>query len=265
MRRIFLALFILFASLNLNAQIAKTDSLSVYERNSVTAQKLISWGRSSFITGGIYSALGGALIATPIIIDHFSAPTPPEELNEDMLSPIMFVTGLACAVVGISTVMIGIPVTIAGHGINSSDVFWKDQRYDSPGQQGYGVILDVAAFLYWFQVTATVGYHFNKRLFLGAGLGGSMDYYDAFGTDNGIKIDLPLYADFRYTIANRFISPYLGFRAGYDVLDNNPYLGADLGLRIRMSSDNPKSLWVSATGEVSGSYLHAGIKMGWSF
>ena len=265
MRRILIVFFILFASLNLNAQIAKTDSLSVYERNSVTAQKLISWGRNSFITGGICTAIGGALIATPIIIDHFSAPTPPEELNEDMLSPIMLVTGLACAVVGVSTVMFGIPITIAGHGINSSDVYWKDQRYDAPGQQGFGIILDAAAFLYWFQVTATAGYHFNKRLFLGAGLGGSLDYFDAFGTDNHIKIDLPLYADFRYSMANRLISPYLGLRAGYDVLDNSPYMGADLGLRIRMSSDSPKSLWVSATGEVSGSYLHAGIKMGWSF
>ena len=70
MRRISLAVFILFTSFNLNA-----------------------------------------LIATPLIINHFSDPLPPGEMNEDMLSPIMLVTGMACAAVGISTVMIGSPST----------------------------------------------------------------------------------------------------------------------------------------------------------
>ena len=76
MRRILIVFFILFASLNLNAQIAKKDSLSAYESNSDSAQKFHSWGRSSFITGGICTAVGGALMATPFIISHNREPLP---------------------------------------------------------------------------------------------------------------------------------------------------------------------------------------------
>ena len=41
--------------------------------------------------------------------------------------------------------------------------------------------------------------------------------------------------------------------------------GGDLGLRVRMDTRKPTSLWTSLYGDVSGSYCHLGLKFGWSF
>lgn len=243
------------------AQYAPADSL---ERNRQTGERLIKQGRDCFIAGGITTAAGCAIGVTPLIIGHFSEPVPEGEFREDMLSPIMFAAGLGCVVVGVGTMLYGIPVTVAGNGILNSDQYWKYQRYNNPGQRGFGLILDASTLMYWVQLKATAGYHFNKNFFLGGGIGGSLDfngYNDRWGY---YWPGLPVYAEMRYSMLNRFFSPYIGLSAGYDIIDGGPYMGADLGLRIRMSPTSPKSFWVAATAEVSG-YFHAGVKMGWSF
>ena len=62
-----------------------------------------------------------------------------------------------------------------------------------------------------------------------------------------------------------FVAKAAVMAAGYDIIDQEIYLGADLGLRIRRSQQNARSMWASLSGEVSGSYMRLGIKMGYSF
>ena len=38
-----------------------------------------------------------------------------------------------------------------------------------------------------------------------------------------------------------------------------------LGLRVRMDTRKPTSLWTSIHGDASASYLHFGLKFGWAF
>lgn len=52
--------------------------------------------------------------------------------------------------------------------------------------------------------------------------------------------------------------------AGYH-LNRHLFLGADLGLRVRMDTRKPTSLWTSIHGDASASYLHFGLKFGWAF
>ena len=83
----------------------------------------------------------------------------------------------------------------------------RDNDYANSAQRGFGVILDVGGFAKGLQANATAGYHFNRNLFLGAGV----------------------------------------------------------GLRVRMDTRKPTSLWTSLYGDVSASYMHFGLKFGWAF
>lgn len=263
MKRLVVIVCILCACVGARAQYfnMSEDSLAVW-MNQQKGEKLIKQGRGWFIAGGTTAAIGGGLMALPFI-DMARRGTNPD-FAENMLYTITLGYGMCFAVVGLGTALVGVPLTVAGNGIKHSDTLWKDLRYDDPGQRGFGVILDASTLLYWIQLKATAGYHFNKNFFLGGGVGSTWDFHAYNDIWGNYLPCLPLYAEMRYSMLNRFCSPYIGLSAGYDIIDGGPYMGADLGLRIRMSPTSPKSFWVSATAEVAG-YMHAGVKMGWSF
>ena len=79
------------------------------------------------------------------------------------------------------------------------------------------------------------------------------------------RLSLPLYADFRWSIRDRMISPYLGFSAGVEMADFSPYLGAEIGGRIRTARTSTHSFWSAVSAEVAGGYGRIGLKMGYSF
>lgn len=263
MKRFFILLCLLGASLPVQAQYVGMESRSDLEDNLQQGQKLLITGYQNYLIGGIFTALGGAMMVTPSIIDHYREPVSQDvPLREDMLSPILYSFGVGSVFAGVLTILAGIPFTVAGNSVLDAEDYWKDLRYDDSLQRGFGVILDAAGFLKHAQLKTTAGWHFNRNLFLGGGVGCTLDFAALEG--DGGWINLPVYADFRYSSSNRFSSPFIGLEGGYDVLDRGPYLGADLGLRIRLSTRRPKSLWVSANGELCG-YMRAGLRMGWSF
>ena len=265
MKRILVILCLIGTFIPLHAQYTQAESVRALEGNLREGQRLLMIGNSNYTTGSLFTALGGALLATPYLVDRFREPAPQDVTpREDMLSTMLYIFGFGLTMTGVVTTLSGIPFTVAGNGVLDAVDYWKDLRYNDPGQRGFGIILDVAGFLKHAQLKTTAGWHFNKNLFLGGGVGCTLDFAARDG-DSPTWIFLPVYADFRYSASNRFYSPYIGFEGGYDILDGRPYLDADLGLRIRLSTRRPKSLWVSANGEVGGSYMRAGLKMGWSF
>ena len=50
-----------------------------------------------------------------------------------------------------------------------------------------------------------------------------------------------------------------------ELTEISPYLGAELGTRIRTSRTSTRSFWSAISGEVAGGYMRLGIKMGYSF
>jgi hypothetical protein len=263
MKRIGLLLLLLCAATQLHAQYAPVDSLGRDTRNLIEGQRRIHTGQNMLLAGGIATAAGGALLAVPFF-SHSSQITEDGQTREDMVSPIFLVTGGAIAAAGVLTALCSIPVIVSGHGILASDTYWRNNAYDNPAQRGFGVILDAGGFLKGVEMKATAGYHFNRNLFLGAGLGLAYDL-EARRNEDLSTLKLPVFANLRYSTSNRLCSPFVGVSGGYDVLDDGPYLGADLGLRVRMDTRKPTSLWTSLYGDVSASYMHFGLKFGWAF
>ncbi|MCM0719256.1 hypothetical protein NBH15_13345 [Parabacteroides sp. W1-Q-101] len=77
-------------------------------------------------------------------------------------------------------------------------------------------------------LTTSHGYQFNPHIFVGAGAGFNYD----FGNE---LIFIPVFADFRYNILNRNITPVFGTKIGYSVYDGqgvffNPSIGCRFGL-----------------------------------
>ena len=263
MKRIVLLLLLLCAATQLHAQYAPVDSLGRDTRNLIEGQRRIHTGQNMLLAGGIATAAGGALMAVPYICNRSQADQK-AEFREDMATPILLVTGGAIAAAGVLTALCSIPVIVSGHGVLASDTYWKDNDYANPAQRGFGVILDVGGFAKGLQANATAGYHFNRNLFLGAGLGLAYDL-EARRNEDLSTLKLPVFANLRYSTSNRLCSPFVGVSGGYDILDKGPYLGADLGLRVRMDTRKPTSLWTSLYGDVSASYMHFGLKFGWAF
>lgn len=73
---------------------------------------------------------------------------------------------------------------------------------------------------------AAFGYQFNSHIFTGLGVGvGLYDEFDDFG--------IPVFANFRYTILNKRISPFVDAKAGYSFGDmEGLYLSPSIGCRF---------------------------------
>ena len=187
--------------------------------------------------------------------------TPEGELNENWVIPLIYMFGAGCVVTGAATIVAGIPVVVAGNTIMKCDVPWNDARYNSKGP---GIILEGEyAIPHALELRAAAGYHFNPHIFLGAGVAPGIWLDNNYSTY--YPLTLPVYADFRWSMCNRLISPYLGLSGGMETTDISPYLAAELGTRIRTDRNSTRSFWSSISLEVAGGYNRLGVKMGYSF
>lgn len=221
-----------------------------------------STGKAIMISGAATAAAGGAIMLATVAASRKSS-VPEEGFHENMGGAIIYIFGLCGVLTGASFILAGIPVTIAGNSMMKCDVPWQDARYDT---RGLGVILEGGYFRPdVIEARASVGYHFNSHIFLGGGVAPGM-WLDA-STRSGYtsRLSLPLYADFRWSMLNRLISPYLGLSAGAEMTEPSPYLSAEIGTRIRTNRHSTNSFWSAISGEVAGGYMRLGIKMGYSF
>ena len=232
----------------------------------------VSWrgqGRPLFRTGtgimagGALTAAAGAGIMLYATSHGNTQPGQDEVVHENMGRQIVYSLGAACVVTGALIVVAGIPITITGNSIRGCDMPWRDARYDA---RGLGVILEGGYFLPdVIEARAALGYHFNSHIFLGGGIAPGYFLDGGSRADSIPRLSLPVYADFRWSIRNRLFTPYLGLSAGMELSEISPYLGAEIGARIRTDRTATRSFWGGISGEVAGGYMRAGLKMGYSF
>lgn len=80
--------------------------------------------------------------------------------------------------------------------------------------------------------TTAHGCQFNSHFF--AGVGAGFSYYTSADA-----ISVPIFADFRGTILNGNISPYVDLKAGYSVLDvNGLFIAPSVGCRIGVGNNS---------------------------
>ena len=232
----------------------------------------VSWqgqGRPLFRTGtgimagGALTAAAGAGIMLYASSHGNNQPSQDEVVHENMGSLLVYILGACGVITGASLVIAGIPLTVAGHSMMGCDMPWRDARYDT---RGLGVIVEGGYFLPdVIEARAALGYHFNSHIFLGGGIAPGF-FLDGRSRDDSIpRLSLPVYADFRWSIRNRLFTPYLGLSAGMEMSEISPYLGAEIGTRIRTDRTSTRSFWGGLSGEVAGGYMRAGLKMGYSF
>lgn len=219
-------------------------------------------GKSLVTAGGITAAVGGGImyLATSPVLNP---PAVEGQYHENMLTPIVYIAGFYCVLTGAAVVIAGIPLTVAGKAKMGCDGDWRDVRYPA---RGMGIILEGGYYVPdVLQARVAAGYHFGPHIFLGGGIAPGFWLDKSSHYDGGPSLSLPLYADFRWSFANRITTPYLGVSAGMEMMEPSPYLAADLGIRIRTSSTSTRSFWSSLSGEVAGGYARVGLKMGYSF
>lgn len=226
-----------------------------------TNSKTYDFGKKTIIAGLSTAAVGGGLIALGFYTDRNYTGT--DSGHDNIGSALAFALGVSGLFTGTILTLAGIPIIVSGKTIRDTPGDWKDFRYND-NQRGPGVIVSLAGSVPWaIGASVEAGYHFNRHFFCGAGVSPTVNIDSVNG--NGSPLYLPIYADVRCSFINRMLSPYAGIAAGYDIIDQEIYLGTDLGLRIRRSQQNARSMWASLSGEVSGSYMRLGIKMGYSF
>lgn len=257
MKHALLAILLLLCGTSLlHGQVA--DSTSWKGQGSA----LFTTGKGIMLGGAATAAAGGGIMLLTLAADRKTT-VPEGEFRENMGAAIIYIFGMCGVLTGASLILAGIPVTIAGHSMMQCDVPWQDARYDT---RGLGVILEGGYLLEdILQARASVGYHFNSHIFLGGGVAPGMWLDKSIRSGYTSRLSLPLYADFRWSVCNRLISPYLGLSAGAEMTEISPYLGAELGTRIRTNRHTTNSFWSAIAGEVAGGYMRVGIKMGYSF
>ena len=238
-------------------QVADSASWRGQGTGSVRAGKIL------LISGGAAVATGGGIMLLAMSVGRNGQK---EQIGrEDMATPVVVIgaAGAGFLLAGAAALLTGIPLTIKGSSINKCDGPWRDARYDD---RGLGIILEGGYYLSTFlQARASVGYHFGPHIFLGGGIApGFWLRNRVYFYEGHPPISLPVYADFRWSMSNRLATPYLGVAAGYDITDPSPYLGGEIGLRVRTSQHSLHSFWMALSGEVAAD-ARVGIKMGYSF
>jgi len=66
-----------------------------------------------------------------------------------------------------------------------------------------------------FLARAAFGFQFNPHIFAGLGVGLSFYDYEGYYDDSEESMTLPIFANFRYTMLNKRISPFFDIKAGY--------------------------------------------------
>ena len=252
-----LLLITLFTSQSARAQVAPRDSL----RSPYQGVKTIRTGDRMMLSGAAMAAAGGGLI---LLVSRANQAQSVEECREDMRSAFAIIAGYGLVFCGAGFSLAGIPVTVAGRGMMNARDPWRQARYDGDAQRGFGLILEGGGFAPFVQGRVTAGYHYNQHFFLGGGAALTYDFDRVNGSDLQ-PLEMPVYADVRFSAGSKLLAPYAGLTAGYDLLDRQAAFSANLGLRIRLSQESTRSMWMALMGEVSAWYYRAGLKMGYSF
>lgn len=216
-----------------------------------TGKTLLFTGASVALTG-VACFFGGAAMYDP----DPDAPTMP-------VFPLFAIAGVAA---GGAIALIGLPFYIYGKNkmstYGSSHIVFGDEMQEG-GAGFFEMGLGIPNFL---SLDAVGGYNFGKNFFMGAGLG-----YKTYLTTglryDGATASLPLYANFRYSIGEKRVVPYVGASIGYDFTNTGLYSGLEFGTRFRkIQGKRGQSWWLGAKSEfILPEGMTISLKVGRSF
>ncbi len=157
--------------------------------------------------------------------------------------------------VGAPIALVGVPIYLLGRA-NAGPA----SPYDGSFTPEVGGMVSLSGgFPFIVGADARLGYNFNPNLFVGGGIGVRSYNEDLSGKWNVETV--PIYANVRYSIGNKRVSPYVGASAGWDFKQTDPYAGVEFGTHFRKSS-----IWFGVAADFVGSEMNfTTIKLGKSF
>lgn len=248
------------------------DSLQIAQANMAKAASLRKTAKTLAITGGSMALLGGGVAgATFLAVRDLSGE------GAGMAAALGISLGASMVLTGAITALAGIPFAASGNAIRKIDdgTYWKSASFGDGSMRGFGMVLEGGYIMGDFigiEFRGVAGYHFNEHVFVGGGIAPCY-FPEGIGPEDYIPIDIPVFADLRYSFGSRRLSPYIGGSLGIELLGENwppetsLYWSAEAGLRMRLSKDNGHALWLSVLGEsaMGTGVVRAGLKMGYSF
>ncbi len=218
----------------------------------VDAGKTILLTGASIALTGVACFIGGAAMYDP-------NPDAPE-------MPMYPFFAMAGAAAGGIIALIGLPFYV--YGKEKMDTYGSSHiTFGNENQEGgtgfFEMGIGIPNFL---SLDAVGGYNFGKNFFMGAGLG-YKTYLTAGLRYDGATASLPIYTNFRYSIGNKRVVPYIGASLGYDVVNTGLYTGLEFGTRLRKRQENRgQSWWLGAKSEfILPEGMAISLKVGRSF
>lgn len=134
-----------------------------------------------------------------------------------------------------------LPLAISGQII--------EKGYHGFVEGGYAVNTGGTISINWAEVNTIHGYQVNPNIFVGAGLG--IHFTPEFKGNEigglphwrrGNKIEKPIFANFRWTMLNKKVTPLVDLRLGHN-LSNGSGMYGSAGLGCRLALKNNKALY----------------------
>lgn len=228
--------------------------------------KVMDYGWVHIATGGGIVLAGCISIGIGLVQGVYMVDS--GNVGGGIVSAILFyMAGISGIALGSLWALSGVPIVMAGYGINKCPGYWQDARFSGDAQRGFSLILEGGPFAGYptsgIDAHITGGYNLDHRFFFGAGVAPTLYFHSV---NSVYTKTLPVYADARASIGDGLFSPYIGGSIGMDTLNPSLYYSIHAGLRIRMSQDLSRSFWTSLRWEdtrATGRQL--GFNIGYSF
>lgn len=251
-----------FAQYKTEDQAAETQEM-LYLQNDIQTktskgEHMTDAGKAMLFTGASVALTGAACYIGGAAM-YKTDPEAPE-------MPVYPLFAISGAVAGGVIALIGLPFYI--HGKNKMNSYGSSHiTFGDDGQEGGAGFFEIGLGIpNLISLDAIGGYNFGRNFFMGAGLG-YKEYLTAGLRNGGATASLPIYANFRYSIGNKRVLPYVGASVGYDVANTGVYSGVEFGTRIRkIEGRRGASWWIGARSEfILPDGMIISLKVGRSF
>ena len=145
-------------------------------------------------------------------------------------------------------------LSIAFFSITSVDAQVIETGYHGFIEGAYSIEVNGATLaMNWPEINTIHGYQATPNLFVGAGLGfhfmpelkeGMIDGVPAWKIDS--KMEIPLFADFRWTILNKGVTPFVDLRLGHNLSNGSGLYGA-IGAGCRYALKSKHAIYALAS------------------
>ncbi|MBO7278363.1 MAG: hypothetical protein J6U70_02025 [Bacteroidales bacterium] len=249
MKRLFLLLLVVGSIVLVPPVHAQQAVMTDYDQDTITyvnnsmlnVRKGLLYAGGGIMVSGLASSAFNGIALSPFVADVDG-----ESLGS---LPGLFSLPLIMAPAAYALLFGGCAALI-GSLFPSDNPRYNGSNYYLGDRSGFTVMVDAIPFI-MTSINVTAGYHFNEHFYLGGGIGTYLPLLTAE------RFHLAPLVDFRYSLTDERVTPYVGLNAGALVITETQELPAEtyptaallLGARIRSNSPKGGDWWVGGSAD----------------